>query len=268
MTQVQDLERQVVIEYTVPRWRAFRGRIDNSMARMLTGLDESGNFIDIPRLLLTPRQLMLEQFEARFTNDREYFRSHSIDTALAVIPSPDRSGEACLAHYSIPMVRQLIHSVSNGRFLLDGGVPIGPDEYHSLPRSEVFTIKKEQMATLKKDRHALVAVRQAIWEYITEGDSGFVKYMVKQIKEDYGGCIENRMGITLTNGLGLRLLRVGKVNLNYGISFNGTFDNGGAVIIGVVSEFCNPSTNGTSLNVSAQPGVAKQEYLLSSPQSR
>lgn len=188
------------------RLRSFSGRTIDQMPTLLSGKDKNGNVVDVPRVPMTPKQVLYERAYGKNRHDRKLLRNADVDTACAIIGNPDRSGEFVVGLYSDPLVKKLIAGLNPRSYIREGSLQIDMDVYQ--------TIKKNGLVISSDKAHKLfylddVHFREKFWDYVIEGDAKLIRKNLSFIPpRRYGGNMEDKMGLQLfpTTHFGLNLL--------------------------------------------------------------
>ncbi len=206
-----DLSFQKRVQPQPPlRFRSFYGRNIDQMPLLLSGKDEKGNVVDVPRVPMTPKQLLYERVHGGNKHDTKLLRDNYVDTACAVIGDPSGTREVLIELYTNPVVRELIHALNPESTLHLGSLQLNPDQYHAIKENGAFALSSATAGNLRESAYSEQKTREAFWEYVTDGD----KQLVKDTLELYKGTLENRMGLYVPSVQGLRLLFVGSVDGN------------------------------------------------------
>ncbi len=186
--------------------RSFYGGIADQMPLLLAG----------NRLPMTPRQLLEERVRGTNVHDRDLLRNIYVDMACAIIAHP--SGEVLVGLYDDPLVKGLIDGLHPKSKLHDGSLPMSDGVYEQI-RENAFVISCEAANHLRDRAHHEQKVREAFWDYITEGDASLVRDYLHLVQECRGGHIKKRMGLWLSpQHLGLRLLCAWPVDDDGGVN--------------------------------------------------
>ncbi len=152
---------------TIPvrRFKPFNHISDREVVKLSLGIDATGNPVDVPRELISPKQL----FEARLGRigtkaDQIYLRAQSIATNILVIPDPDPESYAIKLAPRVPL-------------LFDLDLKTGDRDYDlsctkdSFEATEGFLVPSELARELSVNHYAFPEKRAEILEFLAEGDS-------------------------------------------------------------------------------------------------
>lgn len=206
------------------RLRSFYENIDK-MSLLLSGKNIEGDVVDVKRELITIKQLFYERIHNTNKHDRTLLRGHGIDTGVVMINDPDNSGETIIGLYSNPVVKELIHSINPKSSINKGSLQVNMEQYQTI-KKDAFILKPDIANALRKDPYSNQEIREGLWDYVTKGDTELVKDNLSFVQETNGGNMSNRMGWHLSSDPGLRLVRVGGVELEYSnCGYNLNLDN-------------------------------------------
>lgn len=222
------------------RLRSFYGRNIDQMPLLLSGKDESGKVVDVPRDPITPKQLLYMRVHymrvhGANEHDRDLLRDNYVDTACAVITDSDGSGEVVVGLYNDAVVRELINSLNpeTESALQRGSLPVSADYYQAV-RKNGFVIASSVANSLRNNAYSEKKVREAFWDYVAEGDARLVMDNLALVQKRKGEDMKDRMGLGLwlSSNPGLRLLCVGSVDDDSSYAYG---DYSGR-LVGVASE--------------------------------
>ena len=211
---MSDLQFQGLMVDVPRRFRSFYGRNIDQMLLLLSGEDEAGDVVDVPRVPMTLKQLLYERVHGENVHDRKLLQDNYVDTACAVI-SGDSSGEVLVGLYSDPLVKELIHGLNPGSRLQGGSLLVGADAYQEI-KENAFVIPSDAVSNLRSSPFDEQVVREGFWNYIAEGDAELVRDHLSLVQERRGGSMKNRMGLWVSPNPGLRLLCARSVGGYYG----------------------------------------------------
>jgi hypothetical protein len=261
---MEDLEFREPAVDVPTRFRSFEGANLYNMPLLLSGKDESGNIIDVPRLPMTPKQLLYERVHGSNEHDRNLLRDNYVYTACAVIGDPQGSGEVVVGLYNDPVVRELVNSLNPNSVLQRGSLPVDADHYHAI-RKNGFVISSNTANRLRHNKYNKKKVREAFWDYVAEGDARLVMDNLALVQEKNGGDMKNSMGLWLYSNPGLGLLCVGSVGSLSSLAIGGrNLDNDGGRLIGVAPEAPIAHEKSTDSNL-VQPSLEQILYIVNDP---
>ena len=210
MDQLQFQELAIKIPL---RLRSFYVNI-HEMSLLLSGKNIEGDVVDVKRELITIKQLFYERIHNTTEHDRTLLRGHGIDTGVVMINDSDCSGETIIGLYSNPVVKELIHSINPKSSINKGSLQVNTEQYQII-KEDAFVLRSDIANALRKDPYSNKKIREGLLDYVTKGDTGLVKANLSLVQETNGGNMSNRMGWYLSSDPGLRLVRVGGVELEY-----------------------------------------------------
>lgn len=236
-----DVKLQETVELLqLERLRSFTGRNIEQMPLLLSGKNEAGKVVDVPRRLITPREFLYECLHGKDERDRDFLRNYRGGTLCAVIGNPRRTGEVIVGLHSDPLVEEQIYSLSlQSDVSRDGGLVISRSLYQAI-KKQAFVLSPRTVKDLKKSVYNSHKEREAFWEYIAEGDSQLVRDTLELVQEETGGGdISNRMGLFLSQHPGLRLLYIGSAGdyVNTEAGDRSLMDNRFGCLLGVAPAY-------------------------------
>ena len=231
------------------RLRSFCGRMIDQMPQLLSGKDEEGKIVvDVPRKLMTPKQLVTERVNGQDTNDGKLLIANYVDTAYAVIPDPT-SDEVILAPYSNVIVKGLIDGLNPKSVLVNRFLPVSVEQYQAI-KSDVtsYTLPASIANELRENPYSNENIRVSAWDKILEGDNKLRAKNLSLVQKIKGGSMKDRMALVLRRTKGLGLLVVGSVG-DYSCSYangNINFDYGFSRLVGVAPGAPSPPNSAPS----------------------
>ena len=220
------------------RLRSFCGRMIDQMPQLLSGKDEEGKIVvDVPRKLMTPKQLVTERVNGQDTNDGKLLIANYVDTAYAVIPDPT-SDEVILAPYSNVIVKGLIDGLNPKSVLVNRFLPVSVEQYQAI-KSDVtsYTLPASIANELRENPYSNENIRVSAWDKILEGDNKLRAKNLSLVQKIKGGSMKDRMALVLRRTKGLGLLVVGSVGFNNSDAYGyDGLDVGNSRLVGVAPE--------------------------------
>ncbi|MFA4887075.1 MAG: hypothetical protein WC595_02600 [Candidatus Nanoarchaeia archaeon] len=225
------------VNFVIPvrRFKPFEGANHKRMPELLTGKDANGMQVDIPREIISPKQLM----EARLgrigtESDQTYLRTNYVNTNVAVLPDPNGDAVKLVPRHS------LIYGLNPTSELEDYNLPITKDQFEA---AEGFVLQPELANTLRKDPYAVSNRRTAVWEFLAEGDTSLRKAYEEDVTKTLEMPFEKVMCVYVPLNKGMRLLGVDD---NYGSDASGydNLDSSSGRLVGVAPEAQGAQKNG------------------------
>ncbi|MBI5390735.1 hypothetical protein HZB02_04545 [Candidatus Woesearchaeota archaeon] len=236
-------------QYT--KLKSFYGKPTDQIPRLLHGTDDTGNVIDLPRLPMTPKQLIAGRVYGP-EHDRDLLISTSMVTACGVFYDPRLTGEVKVAHYTHPLVMEMINHLNPQSKLLNTipkdpscgfaqGLAITQEVYDAIT-GNVFVITPNDANELCRIPLSCQIVREDLLEYLVEGDTDVSKDYRLLLKEYILDELSGSMGFHLMDAIpeiaGMFLLSIARVNLMdssdvYGHTLGGPFSN---YLVGIASD--------------------------------
>lgn len=192
------------------RFLSLEGREIYQMPRLLSGKNEKGVPVDVPRTPITVKRLLHERVHGTHENDRNLLRNNYVHTGVAVIGNPNCSGEVIVGLYADPTVRELVHSLNPKSPLIRGSLRVNTEQYQAVKKG-ALVLSPDIANALSENAYSEQKAREEFWEYVAERDATLVRDTLALVQEFKGGSMKNRMGLYLTSDPGLRIVCVGPV---------------------------------------------------------
>ncbi len=198
------------------KFQPFYGANHTLIQRLLTGKDQTGIQVDVPRSIISPKRLMeLRLGYVGNEIDKVEFREEYIDTNLAVLPDPN-SDEVTFSHRH-PLIctlnektRLVERNLNEKTRLVERNLKIDGDVYAEAKKNG-FIIKAPDAKILRNKPYNLPHLRREVWEFFTEGDTAITDAYVADVTETVGLGFNEVMDLYLPSTKGLRLLSVSAV---------------------------------------------------------
>ena len=216
--------------------KLFQGAIYKTIQRLITGKNEDGIKLDLPRLPMSTKQLVegrlgkLRKLTYATKADMSFLGFNFLDTCTAVLPNPN--GNDVKFEHEHPLIYTLNPKTKlNSSYTLD----ITQEQYDS---SKGFKLTAEQVNELKNNPYALPKVRRAFWEYQFEGDIQLTKDYITDVVRNLEMGFDYSMGLYLPLSKGLRLFSVCNVDSNHKSNAvsNGNLDYNSNCLVGVLTD--------------------------------
>src|SRR3989338_4986855 len=216
------------VQFVLPvrRFKLFEGANHQRMQDLLTGKDsKTGAQVDVPRQPITPKMLMAARLGKIGTEgDKTYLRGVYVDTRFAVLPDPESDAVKVVPN------DPLVYGLSPESKLVDYNLPIDKDHYEA---QEGFEFNADNANALRDNIHTIPNVREAFWEFASEGDTSLKTDYQNDITTTLKRPFTQVIGIHLPRSKGLRLLGVGSVGNRANANGNGDLGNANGRLVGV-----------------------------------